>query len=345
MGGRFSHRPLARFAGWSGGGLTPRLSGLIVSLLATVPALAQDDLAGAPPKLALQVTTASLGETCRRVETTDTASLISVSLHRTFHNDFDTHPLSGDRWVSHYAGAAAWPEARYWGGERSDFRRKDVWNGKQQIYINPRYGGRETTPLGLDPFRVRNGLLSTIASRTPAALKPALFNNDYISGVLTTQNRFSQKYGYFEIRSKIPAGIGVWPAFWLLADDGGWPPEIDVLEGRGPKRDNMVMTTPWRVPDTQRVFSCGFDFTVADTLTAFHNYGALWRPDRITYFIDRKPASEIRVPVGFDDPMYMIVNLAMGSNHFPGVGFVDGQSPVMVEFEIDRISAYQINQH
>ena len=101
MGGRFSHRPLARFAGWSGGGLTPRLSGLIVSLLATVPALAQDDLAGAPPKLALQVTTASLGETCRRVETTDAASLISVSLHRTFHNDFDTHPLSGDRWVSH----------------------------------------------------------------------------------------------------------------------------------------------------------------------------------------------------------------------------------------------------
>lgn len=99
------------------------------------------------------------------------------------------------------------------------------------------------------------------------------------------------------------------------------------------------------MPDTQRVFSCGFDFAVADTTTAFHNYGVLWQPDRITYFIDRKPASEIKVPVGFDDPMYMIVNLAMGSNHFPGVGFVDGQSPVMVEFQIDRISAYQIDQH
>jgi beta-glucanase (GH16 family) len=129
----------------------------------------------------------------------------------------------------------------------------------------------------------------------------------------------------------------------MLADDGGWPPEIDVLEGRGPKSNNLVMTTHWRIPATQRVQSCGFDFAVADTASTFHNYGVLWQPDRITYFIDRKPTSEIKVPIGFDDPMYMIVNLAMGSNHFPGVGLVDGQSPVMVEFEIDRISAYQID--
>jgi beta-glucosidase len=40
--------------------------------------------------------------------------------------------------------------------------------------------------------------------------------------------------------------------------------------------------------------------------------------------------------------MYMIVNLAMGSKNFEGVGFIDGESPDMVAFEIDRISAYQI---
>jgi hypothetical protein len=43
--------------------------------------------------------------------------------------------------------------------------------------------------------------------------------------------------------------------------------------------------------------------------------------------------------------MYMIVNLAMGSKFFGGVGVVDGESPVMVEFEIDRISAYQIDPY
>ena len=91
--------------------------------------------------------------------------------------------------------------------------------------------------------------------------------------------------------------------------------------------------------------SCGFDFALPDAATDFHDYGVLWQPDRIIYFIDRKPVSDIKVPIGFDDPMYMIVNLAMGAKNFQGVGFVDGESPDMVEFEIDRISAYQIDAY
>jgi hypothetical protein len=49
------------------------------------------------------------------------------------------------------------------------------------------------------------------------------------------------------------------------------------------------------------------------------------------------------VPIGFDDPMYMIVNLAIGSKFFLGVGPVDAESPPTVAFEIDRISVYQID--
>jgi beta-glucanase (GH16 family) len=307
------------------------------------PAFAQADLASAPMQLTLPVTTGPLGEQCSRVDTPDPAALASLSLHRTFHDDFDEHPLSKGRWVSHYAGGAAWPEARYWGGDGSDFRRKTSYNGEQQIYVDPRYGGRATTPLGLDPFRVKDGVLSIVASRTPPALKEVLFNNEYISGILTTQSRFSQKYGYFEIRSKIPVGVGVWPAFWMLADDGGWPPEIDTMEGRGGRPGDLVMTTHWRIPTTGNVASCGFDFSLSDAPTAFHDYGVLWTPDRIVYFIDRKPTSETKVPVGFNDPMYMIVNLAMGSKYFGGVGVVDNESPDTVAFEIDRISAYQID--
>ena len=52
----------------------------------------------------------------------------------------------------------------------------------------------------------------------------------------------------------------------------------------------------------------------------------LWQHERLVYFIDRKPVSDIRVPIGFDDPMYMIVNLAMGSKYFRGVGFVDARN-------------------
>ncbi len=325
--------------------MTPRTPILIACLLTATPVFAQGRLKTAPMHLSLQVTTDALGEGCRRIEKLDPASLALVSLHRTFHDDFDEYPLASDRWVSYYAGGAAWPAARYWGGDGSDFKRKDAWNGEQQIYVDPRYGGRTTTPLGLDPFRVRNGILSIVASRTPPALKPVLFNNEYISGILTTQSRFSQKYGYFEIRSKIPVGKGVWPAFWLLADDGGWPPEIDVMEGRGQRTGDMVMTTHWRTPTSGSVQSCGFDFSVPNTSSDFHDYGVLWQRDRIIYFIDRKPVSDIKVPFGFEDPMYMIVNLAMGSKYFEGVGFVDDDSPDTVEFEIDRISAYQIDPY
>jgi beta-glucanase (GH16 family) len=323
--------------------MTLRVLVLIAAVLTVASAFAQGDLAHAPMQLTLQATTGSLGERCRRIETTD--SMVAASLHRTFHDDFDTHPLAGDRWVPHYAGGAAWPEAQYWGGDGSDFKRKTAWNGEQQIYVDPRYGGRSTTPLGLNPFSVRDGILSIVASRTPPTLKPVLFNNEYTSGILTTQSKFSQKYGYFEIRSKIPIGIGVWPAFWMLADDGGWPPEIDVMEGRGQRPGDLVMTTHWRIPATGRVESCGFDFQRADAATAFHDYGVLWQRDRIIYFIDRQPVSEIKVPVGFEDPMYMIVNLAMGAKDFPGVGFIDGESPDTVAFEIDRISVYQIDTY
>jgi hypothetical protein len=326
--------------------LTPNVLAVAGCLAAAlVPALAQEDLKSAPARLSLMVTTDPAEERCRRIDASQSTSLIPVSLHRTFHDDFDEHPLLRGKWVPHYAGGAAWPAARYWGGDGSDFKRKTAWNGEQQIYVDPRYGGRETTPLGLDPFKVRDGILSIVASRTPPQLKAVLFNNEYVSGILTTQSSFSQKYGYFEIRSKIPVGTGVWPAFWMLADDGGWPPEVDVMEGRGQVPGDLVMTTHWRIPATQVVVSCGFDFSLPGAATDFHDYGVLWLRDRLVYFIDRKPVSDIKVPVGFGDPMYMIVNLAMGSKDFQGVGFVDAESPATVEFEIDRISAYQIDPY
>ncbi len=316
---------------------------LIGCLLPLGPCFAQDLLRAAPEQLTLSATHDPATDQSRRVGKGGAPGLASVSLHRTFHDDFDEHPLKHGKWVPHYAGGAAWPEAQYWGGARSQLKRQTKYNGEQQIYVDPHYRGLALRPLGLDPFRVRNGVLSIIASRTPPELQAALFDNPYISGILTTQASFAQKHGYFEIRSKIPVGTGVWPAFWMLANDGGWPPEIDVMEGRGQRPGDLVMTTHWRIPSTQKIISCGFDFQIPDANFAFHDYGILWLPDRLIYFIDRKPVSDIKVPVGFDDPMYMIINLAMGSKWFGGVGVVDGETPQMVDFQIDRVSAYQLD--
>ena len=61
---------------------------------------------------------------------------------------------------------------------------------------------------------------------------------NYTSARLKTLGKFSQTYGRFEARIKIPYGQGIWPAFWLLGDDiekVGWRAcgEIDIMENIG----------------------------------------------------------------------------------------------------------------
>src|SRR5260370_8776513 len=125
--------------------VTPRVLAMIFCAAALAPAIAQDDLKTAPTGLSLQVTTDPATVECRRIEKLDPMSSAFLSLHRTFQDDFDEHPLVNGKWVPHYAGGAAWPEARYWGGDGSDFKRKDAWNGEPQIYFDPPYYVRRTT--------------------------------------------------------------------------------------------------------------------------------------------------------------------------------------------------------
>ena len=107
--------------------MTPRLLILIGFFVALAPASALDfrsNLKAAPRKLSLTAPNDPVSGQCRRIDSSEAKSFVPVSLHQTFHDDFDEHPLSGGKWVPHYAGGAAWPEARYWGGDGSDFKRK-----------------------------------------------------------------------------------------------------------------------------------------------------------------------------------------------------------------------------
>ena len=140
----------------------------VVLCLVAAPAFAQGDLKTAPVHLSLQIVSEKPGERCVRNDASDPAQLVAVPLHRTFHDDFDEHPLLTGRWVPHYAGAGSLPESFYAGGEGSVLGRKTKYNGEQQIYVDPGYGGRGTVPLGLDPFKVRDGVLSIVASRIPS---------------------------------------------------------------------------------------------------------------------------------------------------------------------------------
>ncbi|HEX9016730.1 MAG TPA: discoidin domain-containing protein, partial [Chloroflexota bacterium] len=72
---------------------------------------------------------------------------------------------------------------------------------------------------------VSNGVLNLTATNQPSGGKP------YTSGMVSSApNRFSYQYGFIEARVKLPAGKGMWPAFWTLPSDQSWPPEVDVME-------------------------------------------------------------------------------------------------------------------
>ena len=113
---------------------------------------------------------------------------------------------------------------------------------------------------------------------------------EFTSARLKTQGFFSQTYGRFEARIKIPSGQGMWPAFWMLGDNissVGWPKcgEIDIMENIG-KEPGLVhgslhgpMTTGAATDLTSTVsLPTGKDFAAA-----FHLYAVEWEPDAVRF--------------------------------------------------------------
>ena len=92
-------------------------------------------------------------------------------------------------------------------------------NGEKEIYVYPGFKGTGNVDLGLNPFSINNGILSITADKIPTQDVSALYNYQYMSGLLTTKTTFHQEYGYFEIRAKGDSGNGFWPAFWLSPAD------------------------------------------------------------------------------------------------------------------------------
>src|SRR6478752_1814739 len=115
---------------------------------------------------------------------------------------------------------------------------------------------------------------------------------NYTSARLKTQGKFSQKYGRFEARIKIPYGQGIWPAFWMLGEDiekKGWPKcgEIDIMENIG-KEPAMVHGTihgPGYSGD--KGIGAPFDLSAGQRFADdFHVYAVEWEPKAIRFYVD-----------------------------------------------------------
>lgn len=201
-------------------------------------------------------------------------------------------------------------------------------NGERQLYVDPTFKGTSGSALGLNPFGIDHGILTITEAPTPAALKSSAYNIDYTSGVLTTRESFAQTYGYFEARMEVPAGQGTWPAFWLVRQDGTWPPELDVFEGYG---DN-VATETIHTQQTGTHTADGSANFVPGADTSFHTYSVLWTPTTVTWYIDGAAVKQTATPADMHGPMYMIVNLAVT----PGVTDPNLTS----QLKVDYVRAY-----
>ena len=256
-----------------------------------------------------------------------------LSLSKTFVDGFAATELDSRVWTPHLSGDYTWV----------DGTRTLSGNKEQQIYVDPLYPGRLNhtgKTLGLNPFEIKDGTLFVIARQTPLLLAPALANFPYYSGAITTFDSFRQRFGYFEVRAKLPEGHALWPAFWLLKPKhGDWPPEIDIMEQLG-HDPNTIYTTAHRKPADSSHAKSNCHTTVVKAARSFHSYGVLVEPDRITWFVDRAAFAQIATKPQFDVELYLIINLAVGGT-WPGP--VSADTPAEARLAVDHVVAYQLD--
>ncbi|WP_245504443.1 glycoside hydrolase family 16 protein [Lichenihabitans psoromatis] len=226
----------------------------------------------------------------------------------TFEDSFHTLDISdrgpGTRWISHTP----------WNGDFGD-----------AVFENP-------GPLG--PFSLTpQGLRITAAQDAGGKWHAGLICSMDKDGV--GQKGFSQQYGYFEIKAKLPAGPGTWPAFWLIGiDKSKAVSEIDVFEyyGATPSVFHSVAHI-WK--DGKDVHQQGHVTNVAPDLLSgnFNTFGVLIEPDQTRVYLNRNEVWSTPTPPEYRQPMYILANLALGG----GWPIKELKSPVAMTIEYIRV--------
>lgn len=223
-------------------------------------------------------------------------------------------------------GNGTWQTTFYFGG------RSLSSNGEQETYSDPSTG---TNPFSINQSGDLPGHSQLNITAQPNG------SGGYTSGLITTEPSFSQTYGYFEMRAELPAGKGLWPAFWMLPTDKSWPPEIDALEAFGaPNANGEGGATSYHygaISGNGSQSNGGWLNLPANTETGYHNYGVMWDPQHLTYYFDGQEVAQVNTPADMNKPMYMLANLAVAGN-WPGAP--DGSTNFPADMKVDYIRAF-----
>ena len=174
------------------------------------------------------------------------------------------------------------------------------------------------------------------------AIKEVYNGSNYTSARIITSGKKSFKYGRIDIRAKLPAGAGTWPALWMLGDNistAGWPAcgEIDIMEHIGNNLNTIYGTLHY--PGHSGGNADSSTTTVATATTDFHVYSIDWSSTAIKFYVDnqlyRSFGNSNAVP--FNSNFFFIFNCAMGGN-FGGTIDPNFTSATL---EVDYVRVYQ----
>jgi beta-glucanase (GH16 family) len=180
---------------------------------------------------------------------------------------------------------------------------------------------------------VANGVLS-IAAREETVVgattpfNPTLSSFDYTSGRIESITHFSGSQKAPNVRMaarlKLPAGYGMWPAFWSYGDP--WPTqgEIDIVEMRG-QTPFEYNTAYWygRRAGVNQVSNSEATIQTGTSLTScWHVYEVIWGKDALTYMLDGQIVdvkSGGMIASMFRKQQRVTLNLAVGGLFFPNL--------------------------
>jgi len=153
----------------------------------------------------------------------------------------------------------------------------------------------------------------------------------YSSAKIVTRDKIGFKYGRIEARIKTPAGVGMWPAFWMLGVSrstcNGWPScgEIDIMEARGAEVYRSVSTLHGDgYSGGERIVHSFFSGSTPMT-DGFHIYRVDWLPNKICFYVDNELLDGCDTSLSvkpyswaFNAEFYLILNLATGGQFDSG---------------------------
>ncbi len=230
------------------------------------------------------------------------------------------------------------PDAAKWDFDTD--RNKLGWHNKElQYYSRNR----------LENARVADGKLTITARKEKLSGAADYGGQAYTSARMFTKGKAEWKYGFYEIRAKLPCGLGTWPAIWMLGKEGDWPlqGEIDIMEHVGKKKGEVLGTVHTAAFNHTIGTQKGNTTMVPDACDAFHNYQLKWDADQIVIGVDNKYYFQFVNPKDgdvrkwpFDAPEFLILNVAIGGD----LGGPVDDAIFPLKMEVDYVRIYQPRQ-